>query len=135
MPKKRRNLNEKSQIVKLLLVNFASTVILIGFFATLLSIPVLKMDLTTSVIYYCSFPVLGIIALLNGMIFVKFTHLKKFAAGILSNILLIIIMAIGNIAAKPDENFLLFLLKLVIIVIFGALGGLINIKKKRKFKV
>ena len=127
--------NNSILIAKIALLNIFSTSALAIIFMAITSFLIIQLDLATEYAYYFSFTTAICVAFFNGFIFSKIIHTNKIIVGIVSNVLFIIFLIAANLFVDNNNSILLFVLKLILVTAFGALGGLFNVKKKRKFKI
>lgn len=125
--------NAKGLLIKFTIESLILTAITVLLFSAIFSFIVYKADLDLKVLEYLSFFVCAFSALITAYFSVKSFKNNGFVMGILSCLPLIIYSFINLLA--NGNNIIYFLIKLLIILLFGGVFGLLSTKKSKKFKV
>lgn len=132
--KKNRSYSNKAQLIRLLLVNLITTVLSVAVLSLISSVVAFKLDLSDEIIYYITFPVLALIALVNGFFLAREIKSKGWLVGMISNIVLVIYLIVGHLVSSEKRFDQYFLAKIALVIVAGIVGGVIGVNKKKKFK-
>ncbi|MCH5317768.1 MAG: TIGR04086 family membrane protein [Eubacterium sp.] len=125
--------NAKGLLIKFVIKSVILTVISVLLFSVIFSFIVYKADLDLKYLEYLSFFVCAISAVITAYFSVKSFKNNGFVMGILSCLPLVLYSFINLLI--NGNNIIYFLIKLLIILLFGGIFGLLSTKKSKKFKV
>ena len=125
--------NANGLLIKFVIKSVLLTVVSVLFFSSIFSFIVYKADLDLKYLEYLSFGVCAFSAIITAYFSVKSFKNNGLVMGILSCLPLIIYSFINLLA--NGNNIMYFLIKLLIILLFGGIFGLLSTKKSKKFKV
>ena len=125
--------NAKGLLIKFVIKSVILTVISVLFFSVIFSFIVYKADLDLKYLEYLSFFVCAISAVITAYFSVKSFKNNGFVMGILSCLPLVLYSFINLLI--NGNNIIYFLIKLLIILLFSGIFGLLSTKKSKKFKV
>ncbi len=131
---KQANYSNRYQITKLLLINLAATFISLFLCMLISALAGWKMDLDEMVLYYVTFPVIGVCAFANGFVMTRFIRVKGWLVGLCANILFFVVITISHFMIGGQEQEGLFLVKLIILLLCGTVGGIVGVNKKKRIK-
>lgn len=132
--KKNRSYSNMSQIIRLLIVNHLTTVIGLAVVSLISGAIAFKLDLADEIMYYVTFPVIAVVALVNGFFLAREIKSKGWLVGIISNVVFMTYLIIGHLISKENRFDKYFAIKIAIVIIVGIVGGVIGVNKKKKFK-
>lgn len=131
--KKISSSNAKGLLIKFVIKSVMFAAISLLLFSAIFSFIVYKADLDLKYLEYLSFFVCAFSAIITAYFSVKAFKNNGFVMGILSCLPLIIYSFINLLV--NGNNIIYFLIKLLIILLFGGVFGLLSTKKLKKFKV
>lgn len=131
--KKISSSNAKGLLIKFVIKSVLFAAISLLIFSAIFSFIVYKADLDLKYLEYLSFFVCAFSAIITAYFSVKAFKNNGFVMGILSCLPLIIYSFINLLV--NGNNIIYFLIKLLIILLFGGVFGLLSTKKSKKFKV
>ena len=131
--KKISSANAKGLLIKFVIKSVILTVISVLFFSVIFSFIVYKADLDLKYLEYLSFGVCAFSAILTAYFSVKSFKNNGFVMGLLSCLPLIFYSFVNLLV--NGNSIIYFLIKLLIILLFGGVFGLLSTKKSKKFKV
>lgn len=129
-----KKLDKSSKIIiSIILRVLFLSVISIVVFSLLLSLIVYKLDLSLDLISYLSIVVIGLCSFIVSIISTLGIKNNGSVIGMISQLPLIIYSLINTIV--NDNQFYIFVIKLFLTLIIGALTGYFRVNKNKKFKV
>lgn len=126
-------ISSKSFFLKLIFTDLAVQLISVIGFSAAISICAYLADIQMELVYNTSYLILAAAAFLSALFVAKNVKSHGLLVGIFCQIPLILYVSISYLT--QPQNSLHLLIKLAVLVLFGAIGGAVGINRKKKYKV
>lgn len=130
--KKTSNYSNKAQIIRLIITNICSTAFVLMIGVLLVALIAFKLDLGEDIVYYLTYPIIGITALISAFVMANTIKSKGWLIGLVANAVLLVIITMTHFFLDTADYSQYFFFKIILLLACGVMGGIIGVNHKKK---